>query len=110
MSYFSQLTQEIIVLTKNCSTANLDADGIFVGLVAVASGICKRGPGTLHMLINNDNAGSVTIYDSIGSASNIIASIDLTKIVSPITFNSDFQTGLSVAVVGVGAKITITFD
>lgn len=98
------------VIMRLGSTLSRATYKYFTGAVAVAAGLCKRGPGTLHALINNDSAGSIIIYDSIGTASTIIASIDLTKIVSPIIFNVDFQTGLSIALTGIGAKVTITFD
>jgi hypothetical protein len=74
----------------------------------VTADVLKRGMGTLQRIIQSDNAGSITLYDS-QSGTNPIASIDLTKIVSPLPFDLDFYNGLSITTTG-NPKVTLIWE
>lgn len=63
---------------------------------ALTAVVLKRGPGHLHKVLNNDNTGTLTLYDALTTAvaPNIIATIDLTKVFGTLDFDLDFYTGL----------------
>lgn len=69
----------------------------------------KRGAGKLHDVINNNNAGSITLYDSIGS-DNPIATMDLTKVLGSTHYCLDFQNGLTYVTSGDSLNVTVTFE
>lgn len=69
----------------------------------------KRGPGRLHDLINNNNSGTLTLYDSLTDA-NIIAVVDLAKVVGTIHYCVYFQNALSYVTTGDALDITITYE
>jgi hypothetical protein len=58
--------------------------------------VCKYGAGSLHRIVNCDNVGSITIYDSATAAGPIIASMDLTRTVGSYEFNVPFYYGLTI--------------
>nr|AKH46384.1 hypothetical protein [uncultured marine virus] len=72
--------------------------------------VLKIGAGELHTIVNNDNSGSCIVYDNTVGSGNIIASIDLAKVLGTLTFNAPFSTGLTIVTVGAGAKITATYE
>jgi len=72
--------------------------------------VIKYGAGTLHTIVNNDNSGSVIVYDNTAGSGTIIASIDLAKVLGTLTFNAPFSNGLTIVTTGAGAKITVTYE
>ena len=72
--------------------------------------ICKVGAGDLHTIINNDNTGSCVVYDNTAGSGNIIASVDLTKVLGTLAFNAPFSDGLTIVTSGGGTKITVTYE
>lgn len=79
------------------------------GALTAANGILKRGAGTLHHVINSNNAGTLSIYDAL-SAVNPIAIIDLTKVFGTQVFDLDFYTGLTIVQTDNGSDTTIVFE
>lgn len=77
---------------------------------AAATGILKRGSGTLHKLTNNDNTGSIILYDDVSAvAANIICSVDLTRVTGTLTFDATLQRGLYYELTGAG-KVTVSYE
>jgi len=79
------------------------------GVLSAANGILKRGPGTLHSVVNNDNLGTLAVYDAL-SAANPIATLDLTKIFGQLRYDIDFYTGLTIVQTDAGADTTVVFE
>ena len=78
-------------------------------LAANATTILKDGSGTLHQIINCDNVGTISIYDGLSAAGILLGTIDLAKILGPISFDVPFYTGLT-SVVGGGAKVITVYE
>lgn len=77
---------------------------------AAPTGILKRGSGGFLKLINNDNVGSIIIYDDVSAvAGNIVCSVDLTKVFGDLDFNVTLQNGLYYALTGAG-KVTVVYE
>lgn len=77
---------------------------------ATPTGILKRGSGEFQKLINNDNVGSIIIYDDVSAvAGNIVCSIDLVKVLGDLDFNITLQNGLYYALTGAG-KVTVVYE
>ena len=74
----------------------------------VTAVILKRGPGTLQKIINGDNVGALILYDDL-VGTNIIASIDLARVIGDTVFDLDFYTGLCYTTTG-GPKVTIVYE
>ena len=72
--------------------------------------ILKYGAGELHTIVNNDNSGSMIIYDNTAGSGTIIASVDLAKVLGTLTFDAPFNTGLTIVTTGAGAKITVMYE
>lgn len=79
-------------------------------IAGAATNVLKYGAGTLHIIVNNDNSGSVIVYDNTVAGGTIIASIDLAKVLGTLTFDAPFSSGLTVVSTGAGAKITVTYE
>ena len=79
-------------------------------IAGASTTVLKYGAGDLHGIVNNDNSGSVIIYDNTAGSGTIIASIDLAKVLGTLTFDAPFSTGLTVVTTGSGAKITVTYE
>ena len=77
---------------------------------AAATTVCKYGPGRLHVVVNNDNAGACVIYDNTAGSGNVIASIDLSKVLGSMAFGCPFSTGLTVVTTGATVKITVVYE
>lgn len=75
---------------------------------ANAGQILKYGPGCLHRIVNNDNVGTLNLYDAL-SATNPIATIDLTKVLGSICFDVEFNTGLYFVTTG-AVFVTIIYE
>lgn len=76
---------------------------------AVAGVVLKYGAGTLHRVVNTDNVGTLIIYDAV-TATNIIASLDLTAVTGSIEFGLDFYDGLTITTTGGAAKMTFVYE
>lgn len=87
----------------------LETGSTYKYISSATTTICKYGAGTLHAIINNDNAGSVVVYDNTAGSGTIIASIDLTKVLGTITFNVPFNIGLTLVSTG-SVKITVVYE
>ena len=72
--------------------------------------VCKYGAGSLHTIVNNDNSGSVIVYDNTAGTGTIIASVDLAKVLGTLTFNAPFSNGLTLVTSGSNAKVTVTYE
>ena len=79
------------------------------GTLSAANGILKRGGGTLHKIVNNDNLGTLSLYDGL-TAANPIAIIDLSKIFGSVEYNLDFYNGLTMVQTDNGADTTIIYE
>jgi len=72
--------------------------------------VLKYGAGTLHTIVNNDNSGSIIVYDNTAGSGTVIASVDLAKVLGTLTFDAPFSNGLTVVSTGGGVKITVTYE
>ena len=88
----------------------LDTNATYKYIAGASTTVLKIGPGGLHAVINNDNSGSVIIYDNTAGSGTIIASIDLAKVLGTLSFNAPFSNGLTIVTTGDGAKITVTYE
>lgn len=76
---------------------------------ATTGQILKNSAGTLHSVIINKKTGTtITLYDAL-SATNPIASIDVSLNVTTLNYNLDFYTGLYAVVVG-SADVTVVYE
>jgi hypothetical protein len=75
----------------------------------VTTSILRRGPGTLHRIVNNNNKGTLTLYDAL-SATNPIAILDLIQLLGTITYELDFFTGLTYTQTDAASNTTIIFE
>lgn len=71
--------------------------------------ILKYDAGILRSVIILDNAGTVSLYDSVGTATTPIAVIDAAKVVGHIPFDASFSNGLTV-VTATNAKCTVVYE
>jgi hypothetical protein len=77
-----------------------------------STNILKYSAGTLHNIVSTDNAGTITIYDAVGSvgaSASTISIVDSTKVTGNLTFGLPFSYGLTVVTAG-GAKCTVTYE
>ena len=74
----------------------------------VTATILKRGAGRLQKVVNNDNKGTIVLYDAI-TATNPIATIDCTIVLGTIAYELDFYTGLCYTTTG-GPNLTVIFE
>jgi hypothetical protein len=79
-------------------------------LSGAATTVLKYGAGTLHTIVNNDNSGSIILYDNTVGSGTIIASIDLAKVLGTLVFDAPFSNGLTVVSTGSGVKITTIYE
>ncbi len=79
-------------------------------IAGAATNTIKVGAGELHTIVNNDNSGSVTVYDGLDAAGTVIASIDLAKVLGTLDFHASFNVGLTFVTVGAGVKITVVYE
>jgi len=71
--------------------------------------ILKKGSGTLHRIIVNDNVGTLTLANSATGTSYVISTIDLTAVVGSIEFMVPFSNGLVASTTG-AAQVTIIYE
>lgn len=80
---------------------------------AAAAVPLKNGAGSIHSVINMDNAAAtITLYDSLPAdvgVTKIIAVLDLQNVLGTIDFHLDFYTALSYTTTG-SPKITIVYE
>ena len=88
----------------------LETNPTYKYIAGASTNILKYGSGTLHKVINNDNSGSVIVYDGISAGGDIIASIDLTKVLGSLAYDLPYSNGLTVVTTGALAKITVTYE
>ena len=106
---------QIVNVSFDCIAAvvmregKLEASPRYKYIAGAVTTVCKLGGGILHSIVNNDNVGSVIVYDNTSGAVPIMASIDLTKILGTITFNCPFSTGLTLVSTG-AVKITVVYE
>lgn len=53
--------------------------------------------------------GTLVIYDAV-TATNTLATIDLTAILGSIDFELDFYDGLTITTTGAGTRITLVYE
>lgn len=70
--------------------------------------ILKYGAGKLRRIINNDNTGSVDVYDGLDATGKVIATIDTVKALGVFDFDVDFSDGLYVE--DTNAILTIIYE
>ena len=80
-----------------------------------AAGLLKVGPGSLHMVVNGNNKGTLALYDCIttGALTNQIILFDLVQCVGSIPFGLeglDFYTGLIMVQTDGAAETTIIYE
>ena len=75
---------------------------------AVTAQIAKLGSGKLKAIVNGDNVGTVIFYDAV-TATNIIASLDLTRVIGAINLDIPFFTGLCYTTTG-ALKLTMIYE
>jgi hypothetical protein len=68
----------------------------------------KNSAGVLQRVINLDNAGVVTIYDSITASGTLIAIIDTAKALGTLDFNAPYSNGLTIVVTT--SKIAVIYE
>jgi len=88
----------------------LETNPTYKYIAGTSTNILKYGSGTLHKVINNDNSGSVIVYDGISAGGDIIASIDLTKVLGSLAYDIPYNNGLTVVTHGDIVKITVTYE
>ena len=88
----------------------LNTAPVFKYISGAATTILKYGAGTVHTIVNNDNAGAMTMYDNTVGAGTIIAVVDLSKVLGTLTFDAPFSNGLTIVTTGVTPKITVTYE
>ncbi len=74
--------------------------------------ICKRGAGTLHRLIANDNRGVVKIYDNTAGSGALISELDTSQGSEPaytIEYGCPFNDGLTIVTSG-GIEVTVIYE
>jgi hypothetical protein len=71
--------------------------------------VLKKGAGTLHRIIVNDNVGTLTLANSATGTSYVISTIDLTAVVGSIEFMIPFSNGLVASTTG-AAQVTIIYE
>ena len=98
-----------VLATATVRKGELLTNSTFKYISSNATTICKYGPGTLHSIINNDNAGTVNAYDGITASGTQIAGLDTAKVLGSIVFDCPFNDGLTI-VTGGGAKITVVYE
>jgi len=76
---------------------------------ATAGLLLKRGAGTLHGVVNSDNAGTCTIYDNTSAVEPRISYIDAAKALGTLTYNAPFSSGLFVVTTGL-CRLTFTYE
>ncbi len=96
--------------TEISRMGELETNPTFKYIEGAASTLLKVGAGDIHTIVNNDNAGSIIIYDGITAGGVIIASVDLNKVVGTLTFNAPFNDGLFIVSTGAGTKITVMYE
>jgi hypothetical protein len=75
--------------------------------------VLKQGPCRLHSVQINRSAASgalLTIYDSNGTAANVVAVISLNTNLGPQTFECDLQNGLTYTTSGSTIDVTLIYD
>lgn len=99
---------EILTVTV-CRFGNLQTAATYKYISSATTTVCKYGAGNLHTIVNNDNVGSVIVYDNTAGSGTIIASIDLSKVLGTLTFDIQYSTGLTLVTTG-SVKITVVYD
>lgn len=92
--------QALGTTVNNTQWKNISTNGTAVPL--------KNSPGRLHCVINNNNAGTLTLYDGL-TATNPIAAIDFVKVFGTIWYDLDFQTALCYTTTG-SPNTTVTWE
>ena len=95
----------------------LETERKYFNITTAATNILKYGPGRLYNVIvndNNQNAGTVTIYDGIGAAGPKIATIGTVKSAATIspagaTYDIPFNNGLTI-VNSLAQDITVSYE
>jgi len=88
----------------------LATGSVFKYIAGAATMIMKYGAGRLHTVVNNDNSGSVILYDNTAGSGTVIASIDLAKVLGSLDFHLSFSNGLTAVSTGAGVKITVVYE
>lgn len=88
----------------------LETNPTYQYISGAATTTLKYGAGTLHAVVNNDNSGSVLLYDNTAGSGTIIASIDLSKVLGSLVFNAPFSIGLTAVSTGAGVKISVMYE
>lgn len=85
---------------------------LYVNATSAGTNI-KNGPGTLRRIVNNNNGtggASLTLYDNTTAAGTIIAIIDIVNILGAVTYDVDFDNGLTYVTTGANISVTLVYD
>jgi hypothetical protein len=85
----------------------------FKHISAAGTAVLKNNPGKLHrLLITDQGTGQslVTIYNNFAASGEIIGVIDSNDIVGELTYNLEFDIGLTIVVAGFAVSLTVVFD
>lgn len=79
---------------------------------AVNTGTIKSAPGSLFSVVINTKiaSGVLTLYDNVNPTGTVIAVVDCSGGTNGLRYDLDFATGLSYALAGGNADITISFS
>lgn len=92
-----------------CRLGPAETDAIYAYVAGASTNILKLSAGKLHSIINNDNVGSIIVYDGTSAAGRIIASIDFLKVLGALDFNVGFSDGLTIVSTG-SVKYTVVYE
>lgn len=90
-----------------------NAEPDFFRIIAAGSGTIKDSPGRLHRVVVNGlgiGSANLTLFNSLTPAGPTIASIDLSKLFGTLTYETDFDQGLSFSINGNQLDLTLVFD
>ena len=76
---------------------------------AVTNQVLKRGAGLFRRILNNDNAGTITVRDGVDATGTIIAQVSLAKVLGTLEFDVGFNEGLVITTTG-AAVATIIYE
>ena len=78
-----------------------------------ATTVCKRGAGSIHILVVNSAGTLCTIYDNTAGSGAVIGIIDTTKAggtTGSIDYHCPFYNGLTLVTTGAGTDLTVIYE
>jgi hypothetical protein len=105
-------TTNVALFCRSCSVVAIGAVTLLNQWKNISTNdtaaVLKNSPGILRVVTNNNNAGTLTLYDAL-TATNPIATIDCTKVLGTNRYDLNFYTGLTYTTSG-SPNITITWE